>query len=50
MKILGTKMMPEIPFKNQLKAENKLRLNQFQSARDESGRVQGFTIEMRENS
>ena len=50
MKILGTKMTPEILSKNQLNAENNLRLKQIQSVRKEPGSIQGFTIFMQEDS
>ena len=50
MKFLGTKMTPEILSKNQLNAENNLRLKKFQSVRKESGRIQCFTIYMQEDS
>ena len=50
MKILGTKMTPEILSKNQLNAENNLRLKKIQNVRKESGRIQCFTNYMQEDS
>ena len=43
-------MKPETSSKNQLKVENHLRLNWIQNLTKESGRVQGFTIDMQEVS
>ena len=50
MKFLGTKMTPEILSKNQLNAENNLRLKKNQSVKKEPGSIQGFTIFMQEDS
>ena len=41
-------MLPEIPSKNQQKAETNLRLNDFQIVTNESQRIQGVTIDMPE--
>ena len=50
MKKIGTKMTPEIPFENKLKAEINLTLDWFQIVRNDSSSAQGFTIDMQETS